>query len=71
MSEVKTEFGKNLEKIMRTKGVGPAQLAERLGVHRNNVYRWFYTESPQWHTVHRISRALKCRANELIGVEER
>ena len=67
----KTEFGKNLETIMKKKGVGPVELSHRLGVHRNNVYRWFYTASPQWHTVYRLSRALKCRSNELIGVENK
>lgn len=62
----KTSFGRNLEKKMRETGVGPNELARRVGVHRNNVYRWFYTDSPQYDTVFKLAKALKCKHSDLV-----
>lgn len=77
-------FGENLKRIRKSRGLSQAQLGEKVGRGRSAVARWECTKpmdashirriensktSPTVTTVERIAEALDCTVSELFGEE--
>lgn len=61
-------LGETIKEAREAEDVSVADLAERVGVTANTVYRWQRDEvTPSWTHLHEIARALDCVL--VVGLE--
>lgn len=71
LTDLSTDFARNLRKVMARAGVSQAELARRMKVSRACVCRWYWgSRMPSDLTILRLRRALGCKKDELVGNEK-